>query len=142
MLHCNMLHCNTTLGHEREDHEMATSKPKNPAEQANVLYKSLVDYAIDVNRVVVTGLERSWQEQVEAVEGAFERIKPLADVKEPAELVSAQLALAKDLNKQAVATTTSLFQIQRETGSELGEIANASVKASVEALVASMPKAA
>ena len=139
MLHRNMLHCNTDIA-QQEDSEMATSK--NPAEQANVLYKSLVDYAIDANRVVVTGMERSWQEQVEAFEGAFERIKPLADVKEPTDLVSAHLALAKDLNKQAIATTTSLFQIQRETGTELGEIANASVKASVQALVASMPKAA
>ncbi len=121
---------------------MAASKTTNPAEQANELYKSLVDYAIDVNRVVVTGIERSWQEQVEAVEGAFERFKPLADVKEPTELVSAQLALAKDLNKQAVAATSSLMQIQRETGTELGEIANASVKASVQALVATLPKAA
>ena len=117
---------------------MATSKTKNPAEQANMLYKSLVDYAIDANRVFVTGVERSWQEQVEALEGAFERIKPLADVKQPADLVSAQLALATDLNKQAVASTTNLFQIQRDTGAELGEIANASVKA----IAASLPKAA
>ena len=46
------------------------------------------------------------------------------------------------INKQAVTATTNLFQIQRETGTELGEIANASVKAGVEALVSSLPKAA
>ena len=115
-----------------------TSKTRNPAELASTLYKSLFDYAIDANRIVASGMERTWHEQVEAMESAMERIKPLADAKQPADVMSAQLALATDLNKQAVATTTNLFQIQRDTSSELTEIANASVKAIVSAL----PKAA
>jgi len=115
-----------------------TSKTTNPAELANALYKSLFDYAIDANRVVVNGMERTWQEQIEAMEGAMERIKPLADAKQPADVMSAQLAFATDLNKQAVATTTSLLQIQRDTSTELTEIANASVKA----IVGALPKAA
>ncbi len=106
-----------------------TNKTRNPADQATALYKSLFEYTIDANRAIVAGIERSWQEQIETFEGAVDSIKPLADAKQPADFMSAQFALATDLNQKAVAATTNLLKIQRDTGEELREIANESVKA-------------
>jgi hypothetical protein len=105
------------------------SKKTAPGDQAAALYTSLVHYAIDANRAMASGMERAWQGQIEAFEGAVESMKPLAGVKQPTDLVSAQMALATDLNKQAMAATNNLLQIQRETGEELRDIANESMKA-------------
>ena len=109
---------------------MSTKKTAQPFKQPIELYTAMLDQTIRANRIVAKGIERTMEEQLGLFEAAIDSTRPLAAAKQPEEILAVQMDAWKAFGEKLVATTGKLAEIQRETGTELKDIAVDSFKAS------------
>ena len=117
---------------------MTKAKTQQPADKVAEMYSTMVEQAIRTNKVVSGGMERCVQEQMSLVEAAMESIRPLAEAKKPADMLSVQMEAFKAMNARMAETAANMMKIQQETGAELKDMMLENVKTITE----SMPKAA
>ena len=103
---------------------MSTKKTAQPFKQPIELYTAMLDQTIRANRIVAKGIERTMEEQLGLFEAAIDSTRPLAAAKQPEEILAVQMDAWKAFGEKLVATTGKLAEIQRETGTELKDIAS------------------